>query len=282
MARPLWKGAISFGLVTVPVGLYSAVEPRGELHFRLLHARDGSPIDYRRFCAEEDAEVPWKEIVKGYEHARGEFVVLTDADFARAEAALPSAHTLEIASFVPRGEIDVRHFDHPYHLAPDGRSAVKAYALLRDALAATGRVGIGKLVLRRREHLAALQPAGPVLVLTTLRHADELRSPEALEVPAEGKGWSRKEMDLARRLIASSEDGWKPGQFTDEYEAVLRDLIARKVKGEKLVVPRRERPAPVGDLMEALKRSLARPRPRLRAIEGGAGRRRRRPRRTAA
>lgn len=267
MPRAIWKGAISFGLVTIPVALYSAVESRGELHFRHLHAKDGSPIDYKLFCVEEDVEVPWKEIVRGYEHRKGEFVVLTDEDFARAR--VPATQTFEIRDFVKRSAIDGRYFDHPYFLAPGGKSATKAYGLLRDALAESGRVGVGKVVLRQREHLAALQPSGSALELTTLRFADELRTPKALALPAPGKGWTNKEMTLARGLIDALASEWKPEQYTDEYEAVLRDIIAKKAAGERIKAPKLERPRPVRNLVEALEASLKAPRERLRSIPGG-------------
>ena len=238
MPRSLWRGTISFGLVTIPVGLHAAVESRGELHFRQLHAKDHSPIDYRRFCEEEDVEVPWKEIVKGYEYRKGRYVVLTDADFDKAR--VPATQMFEIQDFVRRADIEARHFDHPYFLAPSGRSAAKAYALLRDALADAERVGIGKIVLRRREHLAALHASGEALVLTTLRFADELRSPKSLDLPPAGKGRRDKELRLARDLIETLAAPWEPEKYTDEYEAVLRDIIDKKIKGEKIV---RDQPA---------------------------------------
>jgi DNA end-binding protein Ku len=267
MPRAIWKGAISFGLVTIPVGLYSAVDSRGELHFRQLHAKDESPIDYKRFCAEEDVEVPWKEIVKGYEHRKGEFVVLTDEDFAKAR--VPATQAFEIRDFVRRSDIDGRYFDHPYFLAPAGKSAAKAYGLLRDALAESGRVGIGKVVLRQREHLAALQPSGKALELTTLRFADELRTPNDLDLPGAGAGWTKKEMTLARSLIDSLASEWKPEQYKDEYEAVLRDIIDRKAAGERITAPKLPRPRPVRNLMDALEASLKKPRGGLRSIAGG-------------
>jgi DNA end-binding protein Ku len=267
MPRAIWKGAISFGLVTIPVGLYSAVESRGELHFRQLHAKDESPIDYKRFCVEEDVEVPWKAIVKGYEHRKGEFVVLTDEDFAKAR--VPATQTFEIRDFVPRSDIDGRYFEHPYFLAPASKSATKAYGLLRDALAESGRVGIGKVVLRQREHLAALQPSGSALELTTLRFADELRTPKDLDLPSTGKGWTKKEMALARSLIDSLASEWKPEQYEDEYEAVLRDIIAKKAAGEPIRAVKLERPRPPRNLMDALEASLKAPRHRLRSIPGG-------------
>jgi DNA end-binding protein Ku len=284
MPRAIWKGAISFGLVTIPVGLYSAVESRGELHFRQLHAKDESPIDYKRFCVEEDVEVPWKEIVKGYEYRKGEFVVLTDEDFAKAR--VPATQTFEIRDFVPRSDIDGRYFEHPYFLAPASKSATKAYGLLRDALAESGRVGIGKVVLRQREHLAALQPSGSALELTTLRFADELRTPKDLDLPSPGKGWTKKEMALARSLIDSLASEWKPEQYEDEYEAVLRDIIAKRAAGEPIRAPKLERRQPSRNLMDALEASLKAPRGRLRSIPGGrsgtASKRARTPRRKKA
>jgi DNA end-binding protein Ku len=289
MPRALWKGAISFGLVTIPVGLHSAVEPRGGLHFRLLHAEDDSPIDYRRYCEAEDVEVPWKEIVKGYEHERGQFVVMSDGDFEKAAAAVPSSQVFEIREFVEVAAIPARHFEQPYYVAPGGRGAGKPYALLRDALAETGRAGIGKIVLRQREHLAALQASGEALVLTTLRFADELRDAGTLDLPDRGEGWTKKEMALARNLIDALAAEWDAGKYRDEYEAVLRQIIDRKVKGEEIVVPKAERPRPVRDLMTALKESLEKgrrePAPASRALRAVAGGRRGRgsaPRRTAA
>src|SRR5688500_16604904 len=267
MPRAIWKGAISFGLVTIPVGLYSAVESRGELHFRQLHAKDESPIDYKRFCTAEDVEVPWKEIVKGYEHRKGQFVVLTDEDFATAR--VPATQTFEIRSFVPGTEIDGRYFDHSKLLPPAGKSATIAYGLLRDALAESGRVGVGKVVLRQREHLAALQPSGAALELTTLRFADELRSPSDLDLPGTGKGWTKKEMALARSLIDSLASEWKPEQYEDEYEAVLREIIAKKAAGEPIRAPKLERRRPARNLVDALEASLKAPRGRLRSIPGG-------------
>ena len=194
MPRAIWKGTISFGLVTIPVGLYSAVERAEQIHFRLLHAKDESPIDYKRVCEVEGVEVPWPEIVKGYEISKGEFVVMTDKDFARARTE--TTRTLAIRDFVPAQAIDFLYFDEPYYLAPEGKDAAKSYALLRDALAKAGRVGVGTVVMRQREHLAALEPMDATLVLTTLRFAHEIRKPSALDLPPVGRGWDKKEMTL--------------------------------------------------------------------------------------
>jgi DNA end-binding protein Ku len=188
MARPIWKGSLSFGLVNIPVGLHAAVEHRNELSFDLLHSRDGSRIEYRRFCKKEQIEVPWKEIVKGYEVARGKYVALSDEDFAQARVAGTDA--FEIRSFVPAQDIEHFYFEHPYYLAPAGKVARKAYGLIRDALRTSRRVGIGTIVLRQREHLAALEPVGDALVLTT--HALRPRDSEPQEPRSAGAGGLRQ------------------------------------------------------------------------------------------
>ena len=245
---------MSFGLVTVPVGLYTATERRNELTFRMLHKKDERPVEYKRFCVEEEVEVPWSEIVKGYEYARGQYVVITDEDFARAR--VPGTQTFEIRDFVPGASIDDFYFDHPYYLAPSGRAAAKPYALLRDALAASGRVGVGTIVLRQREHLAALEPAGQALVLTTMRWAYELRSPDALDLPARDAARDKREMELALRLIDALAAEFDPGRYRDTYRDVMLKIIEAKVKGEEVERPAAGRPRRVGNLMKALEASL--------------------------
>jgi len=163
MPRPIWKGVISFGLVTIPVNLYSAVERREALSFNLLHKKDNARIQNRRFCSEENVEVPWQDVVKGYEYAKGQYVVVTDEDFEKAR--VPATQTFDIRAFVPAGEVVDLYFDEPYYLEPNGKAGVKAYALLRDALNDTGRIGVGTVVLRRREHVAGIEPSGDALVL---------------------------------------------------------------------------------------------------------------------
>jgi DNA end-binding protein Ku len=263
---------VSFGLVTVPVGLYAATERGSELSFRLLHGKDQSRIDYKRFCQEEDVEVPWSEIVKGYEHAKGRYVVITDEDFARAR--VPATQTFEIRDFVPAASIDDFYFDHPYYLAPSARAAAKPYALLRDALARSGRVGVGTIVLRQREHLAALEPAGEALVLTTMRWAYEIRSPQSLDLPGRDAARDRREMDLALRLIDTLAADFDPGRYRDTYREVMLKVIEAKVKGEEVELPAAARPRKVGNLMKALEASLRARKAPARA----AGRRAARPR----
>jgi DNA end-binding protein Ku len=262
MPRPIWKGAITFGLVTVPVSMHPATERREELRFRLLHAKEASPVEYRRFCKEEEVEVPWNEIVKGYEHEKGQFVVMTDEDFEKART--PATQTIDIRDFVPRAQIDAVFFETPYVLEPSGKGAAKAYALLRDALAKADRLGVGTVVLRQREHLVALEPRDDVLVCTTMRYAHEIRSPRGLEVPKAGSGWDKREMDLALKLVETLAGDWEPEKYRDTYTEVLRRAIEQKVEGKEISVPP-GRPAPrkVVDLREALEASLKTPRKEL-------------------
>ena len=278
MARALWKGTISFGLVTIPVDLHAAVESREEVSFHLLHRKDGSRIDYKRFCAKEDIEVPWKEIVRGYEYGKGHYVQLSDEDFARAR--VEATQTFAIRAFVPAKEIDGLYFDHPYYLAPSGKAGIKAYALLRDALEEMGRVAVGTIVLRQREHLAAVEPAGRALALTTMRFAHEIRSPASFGV-SPGGGYAKQELAMAKQLIETLATAWDPAAYKDTYTEVLRQVIKQKISGKPLSPVPVKRPAPVTDLAEALKQSLKNPRQHLVALDGGGRERRRRRRRAA-
>src|SRR5215467_13036671 len=221
--RALWKGSISFGLVTIPINLVSAAEPRQTLAFNLLHRKDKSRIVEKRFCQTEDVEVPWKDIVKGYQYAKDQYVVISDEDFERVR--VPATQTFEIRKFVPAADVEDLYFNAPYYATPQGRSATKGYALLRDALRAAGKLAIGTIVLRQREHLAALEPADDALVLTTMRFAHEIRQRKNLDLPASGKGWNESEMKLARQLLDTLSGDWNPGDYHDTYTEALRDLI---------------------------------------------------------
>jgi DNA end-binding protein Ku len=269
MPRAIWSGAVTFGLVSVPVKLYSATERRAELAFRQLHKKDHAPIDYRRFCSKEDIEVDWKDIARGYEYAKGRFVVLTEEDFERAKT--PATQTLEIRDFVPGDQIDFAFFETPYWLEPT-RPGRKAYGLLRDALAETGRVGIGTFVMRQREHLAALRPSGKALMLTTMRFADEIRPATQLDLP-NGVGATR-EKKLALQLIDTLAADWEPKKYRDAYREVLRAAIEQKVEGKEIVMPEAPKPSKVVDLMEALQASLKAPRRDLAKAAGRMDRRR--------
>jgi DNA end-binding protein Ku len=272
MPRPLWKGAITFGLVTIPVGLFAATERRAEISFRLLHEKDSSPIDYRRFCAEENVEVQWSDIVKGYEYEKGQYVVMTDEDFAKAR--VPATQTFEVRAFVPAKDIDPMYFEQPYYLSPTGKTGVKAYALLRDALRKTERVGVGTIVLRQRERLAALKPMTEALVLTTMRFAHEIRSAETLDVPGDG-AYGKREMDLGVKLVESLASEWKPEEFRDTYHEVLLQVIQHKAEGKEISVPAPPRPPKVTSLVRALEQSLQSAHESRRPPARAAGRQRR-------
>ena len=253
--RPMWKGAVSFGLVTVPVALHAATERKNELAFRLLHGKDQSPIDYKRFCEEEGVEVPWREIVKGYEIAKGRYVVVNDEDFERVRVR--ATQTFEIRDFVPGASIEDFYFEHPYYVVPAGRAAVKPYALLRDALAKSQRVGVGTIVLRQREHVGALEPVGDALVLTTLRWSHEIRSSAGLDLPARTSTRDHRELELALRLVETLAHDWDPTRYKDTYRDALLEVIRSKAAGKPVRAASAERaPAKVTSLVKALEASL--------------------------
>jgi DNA end-binding protein Ku len=248
----MWKGAVTFGLVSVPVNLYPATRKQAELSFRMLHAKDKAPIQYKKVCSEEDVEVPWNEIVKGYEFEKGQFVVMSDEDFEKARTE--NTETLDIRDFVPLDQIGVAHFESPYWLEPT-KAGRKGYVLLREALEESGRVGIGTFVMRQREHLAALRPAGKALMVTTLRFPDEIRNAEDLDIPRDEK-LAKKEVDLAKKLVDTLADDWKPEQYKDTYHDTLRAAIERKLEGKEIEAAAPHKPARVVNLMKALEESL--------------------------
>ncbi|MBI4524003.1 MAG: Ku protein [Deltaproteobacteria bacterium] len=257
-SRPIWKGSINFGLVTIPVALFSA-ETSDDLDFDLLDKRDFSPVRYRRVNQNTGQEVPWSEIVKGYKYEDGEYVVLTEEDFIHAN--VEATQSIDIMNFVDAAEISPIYFDKPYYLEPlkNGR---RAYALLRHVMAKTNKVGIAKIVIRTRQHLAALMPQGPVLVVSILRFAHELRDAGALEVPEEDLEVSDKETKMAERLVETMVEKWKPEQYRDNYRESLLQLIEKKVKaGKTKVIEERKREEPrragkVINIMDLLKRSV--------------------------
>jgi DNA end-binding protein Ku len=214
--RTVWKGALTFGLVNIPVGLYPATT-RSDLSFRLLHAKDKSPIAYRRVCSEENVEVPWGEIVKGYEYEKGQFVEMTEADFDAADVEATQA--IDIRDFVMAAEIPPAYFEQPYYLEPQ-KTGAKAYALLREALKRSGRVGVATVVLRQREHLGAVQVSGETLMLTTMRFAHEIVAPSGLDVPGD-TGLDRREVDLALQLVDTLAGAWDPAKYGDRYRVAL-------------------------------------------------------------
>lgn len=262
MARPIWKGSISFGLVTIPVGLFPA-ESKRELSFHMLDGRDMAPIHNKRVNERTGEEVAFDDIVKGYEYESGRFVVLGDEDFRQAD--VKATQTIDILGFVKAEDIDPEYFDRPYHLAP-AKAGMKGYALLREALSRAGLVGVAKIVIRTRQHLAAVIPRGRMLVLELMRWPYELRDAGDLELPEEGLagvGASEKELTMAKQLVDSMIDEWDPSSYKDTYHEDLMALIDRKVAAGEFTAaepspqaPAEKEGAEVVDIMELLKKSV--------------------------
>ncbi|HJP64868.1 MAG TPA: Ku protein [Actinomycetota bacterium] len=253
--RAIWSGAISFGLVTVPVKVYTAVgresEERIDLH--LVHEKDGARIRYGRTCEKGHKDLDWDEIAKAYEYAKGKWVVITDEDLAALD--LESLRTIDIQAFVPDEQIDPLFYDTPYYVVPDEASA-KAYQLIVDALSDEGLVGLAKVAMREREHLCVLRVKDKMLVLTTVHWPEEIREPK-FDGLSKRPRIQDSERKMARSLIQNLTDDFKPERFQDEYHKALKKLINRKVKGQDIVVPARaEEPEKVTDLMEALRASV--------------------------
>jgi DNA end-binding protein Ku len=255
VARSIWRGAISFGLVNVPVKLYSAVSKKN-VQFNQLHEKDSSRIRMKRFCADEDTEVPYEEIVKGYEISPGRYVVITPEEL---EALDPKkTRSIDIEDFVDLDEIDPLFYEHPYYLAPD-TGASKPYKLLLEALRTTNKVAIARVVIRSKEYLTAIRPAGDVLTMETMLFHDELIDPGDIEeLPDEDVRATEREVDMARQLIESLATDFQPEKYRDEYRDRVLDLIERKAEGQEVAVQvEPEEPAAVPDLMAALEASLA-------------------------
>jgi DNA end-binding protein Ku len=253
VARPIWRGSLSFGLVAIPVQLHTAVR-ENRPKFRLLHAKDKSPIKYERVCQRDGTPVAWEDLVKGYEYERGRYVVLTKDDFKAA--AVEKDRRVQVSDFVPAEAIDDRFFDQPYYLLPD-KGGEHAYAVFHQALKETGRVGIGKVVLRDRQHLVAVESIENRLVLTMMRFADEvvdvpeMPEVERVKVPA-------REAKLASDLINALASEWEPDKYVDDYQTNLQEVIKGKLKGETVVLEDTDVPmgAKVVDLAERLRASL--------------------------
>ncbi len=253
MARAIWKGSISFGLVNIPIELHTAVRDTRP-HFRMLHAKDKSPVRFQRVCISDGHPVAWEDLVKGFEYAKGRFVVLSREDFSAA--AVEKTRTIDIIDFVRRDDIDDRYFDTPYFVAPS-KGGERAYALLREAIRDTRRVGIAKFILREAQHLAAVEVIDEAIVLSVMRFADELVGRDALTFPP-AKDIRPAELEMAKALVNSLAADWDPDKYTDEYQANLMRIIEAKTKGKAVTLESSEQPrqAEVVDLMERLKRSL--------------------------
>jgi len=254
MPRAIWKGALAFGLVNVPIELHTAVRD-SRPRFRMLHRQDESPIEYQRVCRRDGKPVAWEDLVKGYEYAKGQFVVLTKDDFETA--ALEKSRTIEILEFVNGEEIDDRYFEQPYYLAP-AKGAERAYAVLREALRKSGQVGVSRFIMRETQHLAALEVSGDALVLTMMRFAQELVDTAPLSLPAKSVVRD-KELEMAVMLVGSLSGSWHPEKYKDEYRENLMRVIEAKMKGKRpnlKEAPTGPGRADVVDLMERLRKSL--------------------------
>jgi DNA end-binding protein Ku len=255
MARALWSGSLSFGLVNVPVQLFSAIRDQ-DLHFRQLHEKDGSPIETRRYCSAEDEEVPFDEVGHGYELDSGKEVVLSDEELAAA--APRKTRTIDIEAFVDLADVDPVYFDHPYFLLPEGEAegTRRAYQLLVEVMQSTERAALGRMVLRTKEYLVAVRVRDDLLSLTTMLFHDEVRPTKP--VPGGGRKPAKERLDRAVTLIEAMSVDWDPSRYEDRYRERLLEVIERKKKGKRITVPDDEdEPSPIPDLMAALERSLA-------------------------
>ena len=253
--RPIWKGSISFGLVYIPVAVYPATREE-KLSFRQLRATDLSPIKYKKVAEADQKEVSADQIVKGYEYERGNFVIMKEEDFAKVK--IESTHSIDITDFVDLEQVDPKFFYKPYFLEAQ-KGGEKAYALLHKALAGTGKIGIAKVVISNREHLASVKPDGLFLILELMHFASEILSPEALKSGPEG-AISERELKMAQTLIESMSAAWEPEKYSDEYRSAVLELIEQKAQNREIA----DRPAApvrqtnVVDLVKVLQESLSR------------------------
>jgi DNA end-binding protein Ku len=252
--RAIWKGSISFGLVTIPVALHTATKHE-ELKFRMLRKKDLSPINYKRVAETDGKEVPWDDIVKGYEYEKGKFVVINDEDFKRVD--LEATDSIDIVDFVDLDEIDPMFFHKPYYLEPQ-KGGAGAYALLRDVLAKSNRTGIAKVVIRTRQHLAAVKATEKMLIMELMHFADEIVSAEGLKIPVAKLG--KREEQMAMTLVDQMTEKWDPKRYTDDYKSALMKVIEAKVEagGKELPTekPKARAATNVIDLVAVLQESL--------------------------
>jgi DNA end-binding protein Ku len=253
--RAIWKGSISFGLVNIPIAVYPATR-KEDLKFRLLRKSDLSPVNYKRVAEKDGKEIPWDQIVKGYEYEKGKYVVLKDEDFEHVD--LEATQTVDIQDFVDQEEIDPMFFYKPYYLEPQ-KGGDKAYALLRDALEDSKKVGIAKVVIKTRQYLAGVKPEDGVLVLELMHFADELLETEKLYVPKKVEV-GKREMNMAKSLIDSMSSKWNPQKYRDDYREALMEVIEEKVEagGKEIEEKPKKAPKPtkVIDLVSVLRKSL--------------------------
>ena len=252
--RPIWSGSIQFGLVNIPVNVYSATSSE-RISFHWLHKKDQGRIHNKRICEIDGKEVPNDEIVKGYEYSKGEYVEVEDEDFKRI--AIESTKTINISDFVKSEEIDPMFFDTPYYLAP-GKAAGQTYVLLREALKSSGKVGIAKVAIRQREYLAAVRPHGSALMLDTMHFADEITNSSELNLPSEDVKIDKRQLKVAEQLVEGLTAKFDSSKYQDTYREALLEVIDQKMKGAKVkpAAPRKAKPTNVVDIMDKLKESL--------------------------
>jgi DNA end-binding protein Ku len=249
MARAIWSGSISFGMVSIPVKLYGATESK-DISFHLLHAKDGTRLKQVRWCPADDQEVPWSETVRGYEYAKGEYVILTNEDFEKLP--LPSRHIIDLSAFVEQSEIDPVYYERSYYLAPDER-AEKPYALLMKAMEQKGLTALATITIRNKEQLCAIRPRDGVIMLETLYYPDEVR---AAEVDTSGAKVSDRELEMAFTLIELLKKPFEPEEYHDHYREALSQLIEAKLEGREVVKAPQPRETRVIDLADALRKSV--------------------------
>jgi DNA end-binding protein Ku len=252
--RSIWNGTVSFGLINVPVKVFSATESK-TVHFSEVHVKDEARIEHRRFCTKEDKEVDYDEVVRGFEVAKNEYVVLEKDEVTAAAGDL--SHVIEVDAFVCVEDIDPVYFDRSYYLGA-GDKGDEPYTLLHTALKKTGRAALGRFTFHNREYLAAIRPLDGVLALHTMHFEDELVTPSTeVRFEAPGKGPSKREIEMASKLISSLEQDFRPGAYKDQYREAVLELIERKAKGEEIEPVEEEEPESSEDLAAALEASLA-------------------------
>lgn len=250
MARAIWSGSISFGMVTIPVKLLGATESK-DIRFQLLHATCGSKLQQRRWCPTDDVEVPWNEVARGFEYAKGQYVVLTEEDFE--QLPLPSKHTIDLNAFVEEREIDPIFYEHSYYLEPDERGE-KPYALLLKALEEKKLSAVGSITIRKKEQLCVIRPLNGTIALETLYYPDEIRQERGVDL--DKVKVSERELEMAFTLIELLKRRFDPSEYKDHYREALAELIEAKLEGKEVVTSLPTTQSRVFDLTEALKRSV--------------------------
>ncbi|HUC20153.1 MAG TPA: Ku protein [Candidatus Polarisedimenticolaceae bacterium] len=250
--RALWNGSISFGLINIPVKLYSGTNPREGLDLNLLHKLDHSPIRYSRVCRKDGREVPWDEIVKGYKYEDGDYIVLSQKELDSLDAK--KTHSIDIHQFIEAADVDPRFFEKPYYLEPL-KGGEKAYALLRQALQQSGKLALAKFVLSQREHAAVIMPHGRALVLEQMRFPTDLREVGELNLPGD-REVTKSEIEMSLKLVRQETKPFIPEDLRDTYTEELEEIIAKKAQGKKITKTKAQAPTPTKDLMATLKASL--------------------------